>query len=302
MAGQIDEEVLDSFRAGADDFRDLDSIIRRHCQTVRYYVYRGSTLGGYDTDDVEVLLKDRNGSEAKIESVILRAAGLDGLQFNVHFHNAVAIDGECEDRASLVLLATETRGLIRDRMKGGTLQRRNMLYVIAAIFFVLGYFVFQQYQSSAINKYDTAQGALAAQTSGQYQRELETSTQELLSQATASFSKHNLVAEVGFLVQQQIGQLRQQLSAQDSKSSAASEPPPWATSYWLLLGVAIATAAVMVGYAYLALPANNSVFLIGDEKQRQDRADKRRTQIRWGIGVPLVLGIFSSVIATAIFR
>ena len=72
MAGQIDEEVLDIFIVGEDDFRDLDAIVRRHCEAVRYFVYRGSTLGGYDTDNVGVLLKERNGSEAKIDSVMLR--------------------------------------------------------------------------------------------------------------------------------------------------------------------------------------------------------------------------------------
>jgi hypothetical protein len=138
MAGQIDEEVLGNFKVNENDFRDLDSIVRRHCEIVRYYVYRGSTLGGYDTDDVEVLLKERNGIAARIMSVQLHATGSEGLKFNVDFGDNVGINGECEDRARLVLLATETRGLIRDRMKGRTPQRTNILYAIAVICVLLG--------------------------------------------------------------------------------------------------------------------------------------------------------------------
>src|ERR1700730_16639420 len=122
MAGQIDEEVLETFIVGEDDFKDLDAIVRRHCDVVKYYVYRGSALGGYDTDDVEVLLKERNGSGAKIESIMLHGTGSDRLKFNVNFEDTVIINGECDDRASLALLTTETRGLIQDRMKGVTPQ------------------------------------------------------------------------------------------------------------------------------------------------------------------------------------
>ena len=118
MAAQIDEMALENFIASEDDFRDLDSIIRRHCESVRYYVYKGSVLGGYDTNDVEDLLTERNGVESRIASVALHAAGEDALKFNVEFDGLVVIKGECEDRARLVLLTTEARAVIRNRMKG----------------------------------------------------------------------------------------------------------------------------------------------------------------------------------------
>ena len=131
MAGQVDQLVLETFVVSEDDFKDLDAIVRQRCETVRYFVYKGSTLGGYDTDDLGVLLKDRNGSGAKIESVMLNATGSDDLKFSVDFHDGVNIIGQSEDKAGLVLLTTEARGLIRDRMKGVTPQRRNVLAAIA---------------------------------------------------------------------------------------------------------------------------------------------------------------------------
>ena len=94
MAGQIDEEVLKNFRVGEGDFKDLDSIVRRHCQVVKYYVYRGSTLGGNDTDDVEVLLRERNGAEMG-KSVTLRAPDRMGLSstwtFTIRWASTVSV-------------------------------------------------------------------------------------------------------------------------------------------------------------------------------------------------------------------
>jgi hypothetical protein len=119
MASQIDEMVLENFRVGEDGFRDLDSIVRRRCDTVKYYIYRGSALGGYDTGDVEDLLKERNGAETRIRSVSLHASGPEALRFNVAFDSIVVITGECGDTARLALLRTEARAVIQDRMVTG---------------------------------------------------------------------------------------------------------------------------------------------------------------------------------------
>src|ERR1017187_1067699 len=202
MAGQIDEEVSHNFIVSEDDFKDLDAIVRRHCDTVRYYVYKGSILGGYDTDDVEVLLEERNGSGTKIRSVILQATGSDGLKFNVDFQEVVGINGESEDRASLVLLATEARGLIRDRMKGVTPQRRNILYAVAAIFFFVGYLAFQQYQISYANSFNAAQTTKTNRADTAFRQKENAAivpTQTLLSQAVDALSKHNINAEISVL-------------------------------------------------------------------------------------------------------
>lgn len=300
MARQIDEEVLDSFIVSEDDFKDLDAIVRQYCETVKYYVYKGSAIGGYDTDDLDVSLKDRNGSGAKIESVMLHATGSHLLKFNVNFHNTVAIDGECEDRASLVSLAIETRGLIRDRMKGGTPQRQNILYAVAAIVFFLAFIGFQQYQNSHVNSFNAAQTTKTNRADAAYRQKENAAivpTQTLLSQAVNALSRHDLSAEIGVLLQQQIGQWRQQIVINEEPIIPASNPPSWSTSFWLALAVGCAAAAAAFGVVgYLVLPNSGSVFLIGDEKRRQERAKQLRTNIKWVIIGGIIVTVVSSFI------
>src|ERR1700677_377194 len=302
MAGQIDEEVLTNFIVSEDDFRDLDSIVRRHCQDVKYYVYRGSALGGYDTDDLEVLLKERNGSGAKIVSVMLHAAGSGGLKFNVDFHDVVGVNGESEDRARLVLLATEARGLIQDRMKGVTPQRRNILYAVALIFLFVGYLAFQQHQISYANNFNAAQTNKVNMANTAYLEKDKAAivpTQSLLSQAVNALSEHDLSAEIGALLQEQIQQWRQQVIYSAEPTVSTKNPPTWSTSYWLAVAVGCAAATLSVGIVrYLVIPGSGSVFLIGDGKQRQERSSKRRTLIIQGIGLALIVGIAASLIAS----
>ena len=302
MAGQIDEVVLENFRISEEDFRDLHSIVRLHCETVTYYVYRGSALAGYDTDDLEVLLRERNGAGTKIESVMLHATGPQGLKFNANFHDAVNIYGESEDRASLVLLATETRGLIRDRMKAGMPQRTNILYAVAAIFFFIGLFGFQQYQNSYVNRFNAAQTAQVNRANAANRQKETAATipeKTLLSQATNALSKHDLNAEIGVLLQQQIQQWRQDIIRSEEPTIPYPDPPSWSTSGWLDFAVGCVAAAAAVGFAgYLVLPSNASVFLIGDEKRRQERAKQLRTNIKWviiaGLAVSIVGGFILS--------
>jgi hypothetical protein len=300
MAGQINEEVLDNFIVSEDDLKELDVIVRQRSEAVRYYVYKGSAVAGYDTDDVEVLLKDRNGSGTKIESVRLHATGEDELRFNVNFHDTVSIDGECDDKDRLVALAIETRGLIRDRMKGGTAQRRNILFSVVVIFFVLGYLGFQQYQNSYTNRFYAAQTAQADRTNAVYRQKQNSATiptRTLLSQATNALSRHNLSAEIGVLLQQQIEQWRQQLITSEEPIIKYSNPPSWSTSYGLAFAIACAVAAAAAGVvAYLVLPNSGSIFLIGDEKRRQERAKQVRSNIKWVIIGGVIVSVVSSLI------
>jgi hypothetical protein len=305
--------VLENFRISAEDLRDLDSVVQRHCQTVKYYVHKGSSLGDYDTADVEDVVNDRNGAETRIESILLHATGADGLKFNIEFEDLVGMNGECADRARLVLLATDVRSVIRDRMKGATPRRKTVLQVAAVVFFILGYLVFQQIQNSYANDFNARYTAQASQSSDAESLERVStailSTQGLLSQATTALSRHNLNAEVDFLVQQQISPLRQEIAsdkasmtALTSSSDASGDPgtpPSWSTSGWLVLAVALAMAAIAVGFGYLLLPSSKSVFFIGDEKRRQERINNRRTQIRWtivgGFMVSIVSGLLLSL-------
>jgi len=233
---------------------------------------------------------------------MLHAIGPDGLKFNVDFHGNAGITGESEDRASLVLLATEARGLILDRMKGGMPQRRNILYAIAIISFFVGYLIFQQYQITYANRYDAAQAAQGNRITAAYQRQ-ETAatvpTQALLSQAIKALSKHDLSAEMAVLLQQQIQQWRQEIISNEEPIVPTSDPPSWSTSYLLVVTVGFGTAlAVASVVGYLVLPSNRSVFLIGDEKRRQERAKQLRANIKWvviaGIAVSVISGFILS--------
>jgi hypothetical protein len=217
MTSQVGDMILENFRISDEDFRDLDSVIRRHCHTIKYYVHKGSSLGDYDTADVEDVVSDRNGAETRIESVLIHATGADGLKFNIEFYDEVAMNGECADRARLVLLATDVRSVIRDRMKGGTPRRKTILQVVAAVFFILGYLGFQQIQNSYANEFNArqmSQVSQSADTADQKQANAAVlSNQKLLSQATTALSRHDLNAEIDFLIQQQIRQRQQSLVA-----------------------------------------------------------------------------------------
>ena len=309
MTFQVADMVLENFRISEEDLRDLDSVVRRHCQTVKYYVHKGSSLGDYDTADVEDVVNDRNGAETRIESILLHATGADGLNFNAEFDDLAGINGECADRARLVLLATDVRSVIRDRMKGGTPKRKTILQGIAVVFLICGYLGFQQIQNSYANnvtaRYQAQVSQSSAATSQKQANAAILSTQSLLSQANTALSIHDLNAEVNFLVEQQISQLHQELAADKSMASLTSSsdtssdsgtPPSWSTSGWLTLAVACAIAAIAVSFGYLVLPSSKSVFLIGDEKRRQERANNRRTQLRWTVGAGFIVSILSGLL------
>jgi hypothetical protein len=223
MTSQVSDIVLENFRISEEDFRDLDSVIRRHCQTVKYYVHKGRSLGDYDTADVEDVVNDRNGAETRIESVLLHATGADELKFSIEFFNEVAMNGECADRARLVLLATDVRSVIRDRMKGGTPKRNTILQVVAIVFLIVGYLGFQQIQNSYVNEFNArnmAQVSQSAEVASQKQANtLILSNQRLLSEATTALSRHDVNAEIGFLIQQQIGQLHQEITSEQATAA-----------------------------------------------------------------------------------
>ncbi len=308
MTAQVGDTVLENFRIGEDDFRDLDSVVRQHCETITYYVHKGRSLGDYQTDSVEDLVKDRNGVETRIESVLLQATGANGLKFNIEFNDEIAMNGECSDRAPLILLASDAGSVIRDRMKGRKPKRKVILQAIAVVFFILGYSVFLHIQDSYTSRFNaahTAQISRSAEAADQKQANAAIlSTQRLLSQATTALSEHDLNAEIAFLVQQQIGQLRQEIASDQATAALTSSsdipsdptPPWWSTSYWLLLVVACAATAVAVGIGYLVIPSSSSVFLIGDEKRRQKRADKFRTNMIWAVGVGFIVSIVSGLL------
>lgn len=306
MNSRIDEMVLETFRVDEGGFRDIDSIVRQHCDTVSYYIHR-DTLGGYDTADVDELLKERNGSETRITAVMIHASGAEELKFNVNFNvdgiDMVTIDGECEDRARLTSLAIEARAVIKDRMQGARLSRRRILYGVAVAFFILGYFGFEAFQNSYANKIEAEQLVEANRIGAPTERALIQANQRLLTQAMSALSKHDLNAEVSILVQEQVTQLQEQVSTTTGSQNVAPllpVAPWWSNSYWLVLAVASTAAVAAVGTGYLAIASDRSVFLIGSEKTRQERGDRRREFIRKGIGGAVIVTVLSTLILNLI--
>lgn len=305
MAGQIDEQVLERFVVSENDFKDLDSIIRARCDFVKYFVFKGGTLGGYDTDHVEELLRERNGDKDRIASVRICAVGQEGLEFNVEFDDGVIINGQCQDRAPLALLATEVRAVIQDRMKGRRFKRGTVLQIIAAIVFILGYFGLQTFQNDYTDRFNAQQSAKAEHLTRPYQQELQAavpSNKSLLAEANRALSAHNVNEEIEFLVRQQADQLRQQIiNVREGAVTAPiynPSPPWWSSSYWLVVGVSAVLALIAVGVGYLTVPGDEGIFLIGDQRQRQERLNRRRERIVWGILVAFAIGVASGFVSS----
>ena len=81
------------------------------------------------------------------EQVAMNAhtANPDRLKFEVEFDKSLRITGESNDRASLVLLASDVRALIRERMRGRTpisRRTRSIITSIALVAGLVGYFIF----------------------------------------------------------------------------------------------------------------------------------------------------------------
>jgi hypothetical protein len=174
------------------------------------------------------------------------------------------------------------------------------LYAVAAVFLFLGYLGFQQYQISYANRFDAIQTATSNRANVVFRQKENAATiptQTLLSQAVNALSKHDFGAEIGVLLQQQIAQWRQQIISREEPVITYSNPPSWSTSYWLAVAVGCAAAVAAVGVVgYLVLPSNNSVFLIGDEKRRQERAKQLRANVKWVIIGGIIVSVISGFI------
>jgi hypothetical protein len=204
-----------------------------------------------------------------------------------------------------VLLATEARSVIQDRVKGRRPRRATILQFVALVCLALGYFGFQSFQSFYTNHFNAQHEAQAKKVAAPYQRELkavEPSNHTLLNEATTALAKHNISSELGFLLEQQIIQLRQDvIFANENQTPVIADPavpPSWSRSFWLAVAVAVAFAGIVTGIGYLVLPSDESVFLIGGEKRGQQRLSIRRERITWSIIVAFLVGVAASLVSS----
>lgn len=312
MAASVDDVVLTSFVADSEGLKDLDSIVRQRCQDmgstgdINYKVTRRDSLQ-YTTEDIEEVLKERNGKETHIESVVMQAeVKQTGLKFAVTFDEDVTISGESGNRANLVLLTSDVRALLHDRMKsrGASNSRTRAISAVAA--FIVGMFGFMQftsaYSNNNLNK-SQAQYSQSAIVRDKQMRQENADIQGLVTQYRQS-PPSGTVDALGFLAQAEMLQLR---IVTDQNNQNINTPvdnynnPWWVDTFFLPFLIGAALSGLVYGIGYLLYPPGGAVFLIGDEIRRQARLAQIRERLVWGIGVSFILGIASGIATTAIF-
>lgn len=313
MEASLNEIVLQSFRVDGEGFRDIDSIVRQRCReidpdaSIEYDILRKDSLR-YRTEDIEDLIKERNGDETRIRNVTMTARTGDPrrLKFVVEFSKDIRITGEASDRANLVLLASDVRALVRERMKSRTPlsdRARTIITLIALVLGLAGYFVFSTYYT---NNFDARSNRLYSESQALQSKENRaeiSSYQAMLRKYQTSIPPASQSAELAFLVQDALLELRTSLAEDQSYQSSYStypQEPWWGNSIYLTAASGILLAGLVGGLSYVFYPKTGATFIIGDEVRREARKARRREHLIWGIGVTFVLGIVSGIIVSAI--
>ena len=310
MLSSLIEVILPSFRADAENLRDLDSIIKQRSSeinpaySINYEVNRKDSLR-FETADVEELIKERNGIETRIERVKIKieADTSPKLEFNVIFDDYLRIEGECDDRAKLVLLATDVRTLVRERMRNRSLRNGTRITAagVAALVAVVGYLAFSVFMTSHYTQ--TANDALNRyyQIGSQQSLDHARAEQQFLDKYDGISRSNDIKSELSFLVQSQIRQIQSDIETSRSTGNAPPTPanPWWLYSVYILLGIGSTCAALILAVSYIIYPTSKATFVIGDEIKRQARLAVIRERLIWGIGVTFLLGIASAIVVSA---
>ncbi len=311
MPAQIEETVLDSFRLAVEDLRDLDAILRARCKEIdpdlglEYDVRRRDGLR-YSTADVEDIVKERNGSETRLVSVMIRSEMPDLLRLKVSFTDKLRISIEGQDRARVVLMASDIRNLARERMArprrpfgGRHIAAASVLAIVtflAGILYMFGYLAIQSAAEGRQNALFDKQNAayLAAERSATVAAEKAS-----LAAVKTLLKSDSVSAKLDFLVSEDVRR-----GVSDVAISGAPQIPDSLVPPWYLFPSVFISPFVAWGAAYAALrflwPESESVFLVGHEIARLSARQRRREHIVWGIGVALALGVISSIIASRI--
>jgi len=316
MPGNVDEQISNTFVIDGETLRDLDALIRRYrddidgTAEVGYFVHRVDGFE-YATDEIEDVLRERNGAQTRIDSIRAEIRGSNVIRFRIYFAEEIDIRGGCEDRAKLLALVTDVRALVRDRIIKGRRWKRNTVIGWAAVAcFLIGYFGFQIFQNTYTGQVEARRQQAYVERSEPYTKQLAAANPssqvlgEQVDQAKKALAQGDLRAEVSFLVQQQIEQLRQQIIEQQEQAVAKYPygivAPWWASNWWAAVAVGVIASLFAAGIVYFLLPALGTTFMIGDEIVRQRRRSGRREKIIWGVGVAFIVGIASGIIASLV--
>ena len=266
MPGHVDEVISSTFVVDGETLRDLDALIRQHCNDidgaaeVNYAVHRVDGFE-YSTKEIEDILRERNGAQTRIDSIRLEVQKSKVLKFSAEFADWLAIKGSCEDRAKLLTLVTDVRALVRDRIiRGKRWDRSTIIKWVAAVCFVIAYFGFQTFQNTYVNQVNADNQATYSRLLAPYTKEIASSIpspQTLISQAKKAVEQGNLRAEIGFLIQQQIQQLQSEaIGQQEQKATTSSSTitvPWWASSWWAAVAAAGLFSLASIFRAYEAV-------------------------------------------------
>lgn len=308
MSARLEEVLLESYRVDPEGLRDLAAIVGQGCHEIdasiepEFEVRRRDSLR-YTTGDIEDVLKERNGRETGIKSLTIRAKQ-DGLfELEIGIGRTVEIVGQAEDRAKLLLLTSDVRALVHERMKWGFRKlwspRDTFTVVMAlAMFWLLVFLLATSLATDGMrDRYDREVSRMSA-AHDRVNQSYEVKRSEQLAVGEKAADSGTIDDKLAFLARAE--PLRQERDIELGKAGKYPSYPktPW---YWTspLSGIVVVSVAVGASYLILwALFRGGAVFLIGEEVNRQRRISRRRDRILWGVGVSFLLGIASSIVAS----
>ncbi|MCZ2857813.1 hypothetical protein [Blastococcus sp. VKM Ac-2987] len=183
--------------------------------------------------------------------------------------------------------------------------RHRRIAAFAALAFFIGSFIYSVWATdvqadeynAAVSRYDSEYEAWREGRSERNQEDAETfraQVDELITSGTTD-DRLNLLLERWALDLEQL--------AEDNR--AAPEYPDEAESAglsgYVTLGGTLLAYALTLAALNLTWPTHHTAFLIGDGLTRDTRWRRNRERLVWGVIVALVLGVVSSVIASAVF-
>jgi hypothetical protein len=318
MGARIDEVVLKSFRADAESLRDLDAVVRERCREIDAELSPEYELTRRDafritTTDIEDVLRERNGTDTAVMSLTLTAKAGTAFSFLLALEQQARLSATGQDRGKTILFVTDVRSLIRDRFRGGGrtwrgVPLRRLLPLVLALFSLVAYpvagdWVYRHRDA----KWERQTAHAKAITDARSDARLR---QDRAEAESRSATAQNLIGsgsseqKLDFLVSRSV-RTRAQLDDEFSQSDPYPSLPqqPWyfnGPAFSILVPVAV--WLLSLGFFRVVLPSTNSLFLIGDEIQRQAWRERWRERVIWGVGAAFVVSVLAGLVVSVLNR
>jgi hypothetical protein len=129
-----------------------------------------------------------------------------------------------------------------------------------------------------------------------YEQQVETEFRALESAAQAAKASNDPNAKLNFLVDTIVSARRSGLEGTDGP---AYDPYPWMlTRTSFTIGIVLAGIVGWIVIVFV-IPRPERLFLFGDQIARQEKRDRRRSQLIWGVLIAFLVGVASSIVASA---